>query len=142
MVTQTSDIGLFSYGNGGDMAIIGDDLNTSETLYQVIYISLFGGNVSASTIGDELLTDERFDYWANELLFSENVDKQFNSDTERTLNNVVLNSEGRIKIIQAVEKDLVFLKNIVNFEVNVFKRVKSFVKLNSSFSSDLYKRFF
>lgn len=120
MITQTSDIGLFSYGNGGDMAIIGDDLNTSETLYQVIYISLFGGNIEASTIGNELSTDERFDFWGNELFFSDKKEKQFNSETQRTLNEVVLNSDGRLKIKQSVENDLFFLKNIVNFEVNVY----------------------
>lgn len=120
MTTTTSDISIFSSDNGGDMCILNNDLSLTESLYQLIYLSLFGGNIEASTTGNEPKTDERFDFWANSLLFSKQKEKQFNSETQRTLNKVVLNSSGRLKIKQSVENDLVFLKDIVNFEVNIF----------------------
>ena len=120
MITATSDIGLFADSNGGNMDVLSNDLNTTESLYQVIYISLFGGNIEGSTLGNEPESDERFDFWGNSLLFSEIKDKQFNSETQKTLSETVLNSSGRLKIKQSVENDLVFLKNIVNFEVSVF----------------------
>jgi hypothetical protein len=119
MSTSTKDLGLFESGDGGELSIINSDLNLTETLYQTIYLHLFGGNVEASTLGNEIDGQERFDYWANELLFSERQSKQFNSETEATLKNVTVNSSGRLRIKSAVENDLSFLKNIINFKVNI-----------------------
>lgn len=119
MDTSTRDLHIFESGNGGELALLSGDLVLSESLYQVIYISLFGGNVKASTLGNEIESQERFDYWANELIFNNKPNKQFNSLTERTLNEVVLNSSGRLKIKSAVEQDLSFLRNIVDLTVNI-----------------------
>ena len=116
---NTKDILLYESGDGGEMAINGNDLVLIETILQQAYIALFGGNVEANTIGDEIPTQERFDYWANSLLWPNSPNKQFNSNTERILQNIVLNSSGRITIKSAVELDLEYLKRIVNFEVNV-----------------------
>lgn len=124
-VTQTSDIGLFQ----SDMRVIDGDINTSEVLYQTIYISLFGGNLKQSTIGNEIDTEERFDYWANSLLFATQKEKQFNSETQRTLKEVALNTSGRLKIKQSVENDLFFLKNIVKFEVDVYIESSSRIRI-------------
>lgn len=116
---NTKDILLFESGDGGEMLIQSNDLVLVETILQQAYLALFGGNVEANTVGDELPTQERFDYWANALLWPDTPSKQFNSNTERTINNTVLNSAGRITIQQAVEQDLDYLKLIVNFTVSV-----------------------
>lgn len=116
---NTKDILLFESGDGGEMAIQGNDLVLIETILQQAYIALFGGNVEANTVGDEIPTQERFDYWANSLLWPDSPNKQFNSNTERVLQNTVLNSAGRIEITSAVELDLDYLKLIANFEVEV-----------------------
>lgn len=120
VTNNTKDLSLFESGSGGELIIKNNDLVLSELLFQVIYISLFGGNVEASTLGNETPNEERFDFWANSLLFADQPDKQFNSETERVLNNVVLNSSGRLKIQQAVENDLNFLTQIANFTVEIF----------------------
>lgn len=115
----TKDIGIFESGDGGELSIISDDLLLSESILQQVYLALFGGNIEANTIGNEIESQERFDYWANGLLWTQNPNKQFNSNTERALKELVLNSSGRIKVINAVESDLEYLKLIVNFEVSV-----------------------
>lgn len=113
------DITIYETGNGGDFFLDNNDLSTVEILIQQIYISFFGGNVEASTKGDELATEKRFDWWANSLLFRNNPEKQFNSETEKTLKKVALNSAGRIEIERAAKSDLKHLEKIVSMEVSV-----------------------
>ena len=119
-MNSTKDIHIFESGSGGEMKILNGDLMLCESLLQVFYTSLFGGNVESSTQGNELEGQERFDYWANSLIFKQEKNKQFNSETEKILNTVALNSQGRIKIKSAVESDLEFLKNIVNLKTEVY----------------------
>jgi len=116
---STKDINLFEGGSGGEMRILNSDLLMSETIYQTIYLALYGGNVEQSTTSEETDLEENFDYWGNQLFYSNNPDKWFNSQTERTLSTVSLNGEGRKLIEDAVNADLQFLNNVVNFEVEV-----------------------
>lgn len=115
---STTDILLAETGDGGDFAILNNDLLLGESLYQQIYLALFGGNIEASTKASYLESEERFDYWGNSLVWNDVKTKQFNSETERTLQNVALNSSGRLKIIQSVNKDLEYLKDVVNLTVD------------------------
>jgi len=116
---STKDINLFEGGSGGEMRILNSDLLMAETVYQTIYLALYGGNVEQSTTSEETDLEENFDYWGNQLFYSNNPDKWFNSQTERTLSTVSLNGEGRKLIEDAVNADLQFLNNVVNFEVEV-----------------------
>ena len=129
------DLNIYETGNGGDLEIFNGDLSFSESLFKDIYVSLFGGNVEASTLGNEEDNEERFDFWANSLLFQDQKEKQFNSETERILNTVVLNSSGRIFILNAVKEDLSFIREKFNLEVDVFllnrNRVKIEIKILS-----------
>jgi phage gp46-like protein len=115
----TKDINLHESGNGGEMAIVSNDLLMGESLFQQVYLALFGGNIEAITRGDELITEERFDYWANPLFFSEIPSKQFNSITEKTINSVALNSQGRLSIINAINEDLSYLTELLNYSIDV-----------------------
>ena len=105
----TKDIAIFESGNGGQISV----------LYNQFYLALFGGNIEANTTGNEIETEERFDYWANSLIFENEPNRQYNSNTERILDQVVLNSNGRLKIIEAVESDLSYLSNVINFTSDV-----------------------
>lgn len=118
-MSSTLDLHAFESGDGGELTLINEDLVLSESLFQVIYISLFGGNIEASTRGNEIESEERFDFWANELIYKDRPHKQLNSETERVLRSVVLNSSGRLQVESAVNQDLLFLKNIVTLSVNV-----------------------
>lgn len=116
---NTTDIHLFETGSGGDFAIVNNDLLMGESLYQQIYLALFGGNIQSSTKQSYLESEERSDYWGNSLIWKDVKTKQFNSETERTLGNVALNSSGRLSILQAVNNDLDYLKGVVDFTVEV-----------------------
>ena len=116
---MSKDILLFESGSGGEISILNNDISLVETLYQQVYIRLFGGNLEANTTGSEIEGKQREDFWANELFFNNRKDKQFNSDTERALDNVVLNTSGRIDILRAVESDLKNLENIADITINV-----------------------
>jgi len=116
---STKDILLFETGQGGDFSIVNDDLLLGESFYQQIFLALFGGNIEASTKSQYLDGEERFDYWANALLWKNEQTKQFNSTTERVIQTTTLNSSGRIKIIEAVKVDLEYLKPIADFTVEV-----------------------
>lgn len=115
----TKDISLFESGNGGDFAVVNNDLLMGESLFQQVYLSLFGGNVEENTKQFYLENEERFDYWGNSLLWNDIKTKQFNSETERTIKNVVLNSAGRVSILQAIEKDIEYLKPVANLSAEV-----------------------
>ena len=119
MKTSTRDLHIYESGSGGEFSLLKGDLVLAESLFQTIYLALFGGNTEASTLGNEVQSQERFDYWANALIFKNKPSKQFNSETERTLSNIVINTSGRLKLKSAVEQDLFFLKKIVNLEVNI-----------------------
>ncbi|APZ82886.1 hypothetical protein [Flavobacterium phage FL-1] len=131
---NTTDILLFEAGGGGDLAIINNDLSMGESLYQQIYLSLFGGNVEESTKQFYLDNEERFDYWGNTLIWNDVKTKQFNSETERTIKSTVLNSSGRIRVIQAAENDLAYLQPVANISVDAQVLNRDQIRLIISFS--------
>lgn len=116
---NTNDILLFESGASGDFAILDDDLLMGESLYQQIYLALFGGNIEASTKLVYTEKEERFDYWGNALIWGDQSTVQFNSETERTIQNNALNSSGRLAIIQACNQDLAYLSDVITFSVEV-----------------------
>ena len=133
--SSTKDINIYESGSGGDMSILNGDLRTTESLYQTIYLALFGGNVAASTLGNEVAGEERKDWWGNSLLFENSNEKQFNSLTEKALIDNAINSSGRLKIKSAVEADLTFLKKIASIEINVLILSVDKIEINISLSS-------
>lgn len=128
------DFSIYESSNGGELLLINDDVNLADTLLQVVYIALFGGNVEAETLGNEKPNQIRNDWWANDLLFSDFKERQMNSLTERTLREVPLSSSGRIQIQNSVQEDLRFLQSVVDVKVEVKiinnHRVDIYVKLN------------
>lgn len=132
---ETTDINLFETGASGDFSIVNDDLLMGETLYQQIYLALFGGNIEASTKDAYLQSEERFDYWGNGLVWKTQKSVQFNSETERTIQNTTLNSSGRLSIIQAVNNDLEYLKTLINFNVEVQIERHDWLRIIVSFSA-------
>ena len=124
-----SDLKLIETFDGGDLVLNGNDLQVIDGFQNMIYLALFGGNIEQSTKEfDE--DEERFDYWANDLLMLDSPDIQYNSETERTLNEVTLNSRGRLLIEQSVKKDLEFMQDFGNIEVNVSIVQNDRVKIN------------
>ena len=116
---NTKDINLYESGNGGEMSIVANDLLISETLFQQVYLALFGGNVEAVTRGDEVIGQERFDYWANSLFFADNPTRQCNSETEKFITNMPFTTSNRLKLIEYVKSDLSYLSFLINYSVDV-----------------------
>jgi hypothetical protein len=116
---STKDLSIFECGDGGELALINGDLALAETLYQQVYLALFGGNVEGSTVLNTPVNEVRHDWFGNTLYYTDTPEKQFNSNTEKVLKTTVLNSTGRILILRTVESDLQYLKNVANVEVNV-----------------------
>lgn len=128
------DFSIYESGDGGELLMTDSDISLADSLLQLVYLSLFGGNVQASTQGNEKPNELREDWWANSLLFKDQPDKQFNSLTEKTLKTTPLSSAGRIIILNAVEQDLKYLRDVVDVNINVtirdVHRVEIFVNLN------------
>ncbi len=112
------DLAIIETGNGGELKIVGNDFAIQNGWGNMVYLAMFGGNVEAIT-GPVSPTEIREDYWANNLLFPNDSSVQYNSETERTLRDVALTSAGRVKVQQAVERDLKFMKDFADISVSV-----------------------
>ena len=124
-----SDLKIIETFDGGDLVLNGNDLQVIDGFQNMIYLALFGGNIQQST-KQYNEDEERFDYWANSLLMLDSPNIQYNSETEKTLNEVTLNSRGRLLIEQSVKKDLEFMQDFGNIEVNVSIIQSDRVKIN------------
>ena len=127
------DLKVIEIGNGGDLIYEGKDLSVIEGFGNMPYLAMFGGNVEQDTPSVRLAEEQAFDWWGNSLLMNNDKSIQFNSLTERTLQNTALNSAGRLQIIQAVQKDLEFMKPFAQVSVDVYiisnDRVKILITL-------------
>lgn len=126
---MSKDLLIYENGTGGELRILSNDLALSETLFSQVYLAFFGGNLEAVTKGNELKKQQRFDYWANSLLFQGKPKKQFNSNLERALSNTVYNSAGRIEIENAAKKDLEVLSGVVNTGISVAVQSENRLKI-------------
>lgn len=88
-----NDIELYEGGNGGELRINGNDLNWVDGITNMPYMSCFGGN----------------NWWGNSLL-DEGRGIRFTAETEDIINSTPLSSNGRLKIEQAIIRDLEYLK--------------------------------
>ena len=113
------DIEIYSSGSGGEFRLDGSRIKTTSSLFNQVFLALFGGNVEESTQSSYAPGEQRKDWWGNSVLLSENPDNQFNSKTERVLRSVVLNSSGRINIEEAAKEDTRFLKELGEVSVSV-----------------------
>jgi hypothetical protein len=115
-----ADILIKETGNGGDVLITGRDLALVTGWENMPYLSMFGGHIPGAADGDK-------PYWANDMIAAAGTeDMRFVSETEKTLRSVALNSAGRIKIEQAVLRDLQHIKDAVpGTVINVDVRIVS-----------------
>ena len=110
------DISIYESGDGGDINLINDDIELSHTLFNQVYLALFGGNIQQSTGEQDTNLEERLDWWGNILM---QKDSQFNSLTERQLLTTVVNGNSLQNLESVVERDLEFLAEYANVNVDV-----------------------
>lgn len=113
------DLTIYETGNGGDLALSGNDLLNTSSLFNMPYLAMFGGNAGYPTPTRRPESEQAFDWWGNSLLVPDEKAAQFNSLTEAMLMSVALNSAGRIRLQQTVEKDLEFMSAFAEVSVQV-----------------------
>lgn len=115
-----ADLKLIETGDGGDFVLLQNrgDLEITDGFSNMPYLALFGGNIEQSTKKFNE-SEQRFDWWGNQLFMDQNSGIQFNSELERMLNEVALSSSGRILLKQAVERDMKFMKEFSTVSVEV-----------------------
>lgn len=114
-----ADLVIYETHNGGDVNIEGKDLQLTDAIFNQPYIGLFGGNVRESTSDVSTESLERFDWWGNTLFSEDNEFIQFNSAFERTLQNVVLNSNGLRDLQNVLLEDLRYLRELAEITVEL-----------------------
>jgi hypothetical protein len=105
------DLSIHATGNGTDT-----EFELSESLFNYVYLYLFGGNIEEDTPETPTAGKFRNDYWGN-YLFS--VEIQFNSSTERALRDNALTSQGLENIRNAIVFDLRGLKELADVDVEL-----------------------
>lgn len=108
---------IFESGSGGQLFVQNNDIQKSGSLGMMVYLKLFGGNIEASTVKENKVGDIRLDWWGNDS--SKNKSTWINSETERTLQGITINSGAIIKISESVIKDLDSLKKYGDITVDV-----------------------
>jgi hypothetical protein len=135
-----ADIKLVENGNGGDFLLLKNDISLIDGYQNMPYLGMFGGNVEQSTTGPKIPDEQAFDWWGNQLLMANNYAIQMNSILEKTLNQVALNSAGRVQIRQAVQKDLVFMTAFGTLIVSVSITGPDRVQIDIQFQEPLNKQ--
>lgn len=113
------DLEVIETGNGGDFFKKTKDLSVVDGFESMPYLAMFGGNLLASTPTTRIATEQAMDWWGNSLLFPNDPGLQFNSETERALQNVSVNSSGRVFLEQAIKRDLGFMKPFAQIAIVV-----------------------
>lgn len=113
----TVDLRIIENFDGGDFVLRANDLQLISGFQNMPYIGMFGGN-KQSTTGAKT-TEQTFDFWGNFLFHPNDSKIWFNSITESLLEVIALNSNNRIKIEEAVKKDLEFIKEFASLKVSV-----------------------
>lgn len=115
-----ADLTIYENFDGGDLFLQNDDLQIIDGLTNQVYLALFGGNVQQSESNELDEIEQRFDFWGGD----------FNSEFERKLKEVALNSAGIIEIENAAKLDLQYLQEFANIEVSADLTGVNTVELN------------
>lgn len=121
------DLMIYESGDGGELILKNDDLNTIQGLSNQVYLAWFGGSFQ-STKEDLNLLEQRADWWGNSLL---ETSKQFNSGLEQALKNNSLDIQGIANIENIAKKDLNFLKDYAEIEVEAILKSYNILELTA-----------
>lgn len=109
---------IYESGNGGELSLVNGDIEMIDGISNQPYLAHFGGNIEASTTGEEIEGEERKDWFGNVFLLN-NPGTQMNSELERSMNENSLNSSGRSKIENAAKNDLSYLSDTAKVDSKV-----------------------
>lgn len=131
------DLTIFDNGIGGDIVLDTNDLSMTSSLYNQVYLALFGGNLSQSHIDSEDAQngEQRLDYWQNKLLLSDDESNKMVSGTEIALSKLSMTSQGLYDLKNIIQEDLDFLKSFGDVTINIELITNNFIKLLVSIKS-------
>lgn len=95
-----ADLQLYESGDGGDLIQLPNGMAQISGAKNEVYLALFGGDPEGSK------------WWADKTLHKGTPSRHYKSLTNQVLRKVVLNSAGRVRIEEAANKDLEYLKTI------------------------------
>lgn len=107
-LSETLDGGDFVLKEVEDETGLFHDLELDGGLETTIYLSHYGGNVEASTTGNEQPGVLRKDWYGNDFV-SEDPDRRANSELERALFQLPISSGNLLKYEDAAKADLKWL---------------------------------
>lgn len=129
---MTLNKSIYEDGNGGQLAFRNNDIMTTTSLSIQAYLAMFSGNVEADTKSLSDVVELHYDWWGNDKLKQSTT--WVNSNTERILTGIALNSQSLEKIKQAIEKDTQFLSQygtvIITVIIVSLSRVKITIETN------------
>jgi hypothetical protein len=102
---QEGDVDLFQTVDDGDISVTGGITRMTGRLATAAYLAMFGGNEDDPGGGDTT-----YQWWGN--IGETDPAKTYRSETQYLLRNMPNTSENRIKLEQAVLRDLEFFKDI------------------------------
>lgn len=113
-----ADLTLQETLNGTDFVRSGNDLELTQSLYNQVYLALFGGNPDGLT-SDQVDTALRTDWWGNSLFFPNQQNNQFNSRFQAALYDIPITSGGLIQLESIAKSDLQVLAPIADIDVDI-----------------------
>jgi len=113
------DIVLCETGDGGDFIFKNGDFVLTNGMTNQPYLGWFGGNIGGEERDkeDAPQSEQRTDWWGNDLLFQQDLQFYFNSELETLLQKSALNSGQRILIEEIAEMDLSFMEGFGSVDV-------------------------
>lgn len=118
---------IYESGNGGAIFIKNKAIQHTNTLNTQAYLLMFGGNKEASTKKDYSTNELRMDWWGNDI--NKNPSDWINSETERVLTGITINSQSTTKITNAIKKDLRKLEAFGEVDIQVIYPNRNTVKI-------------
>lgn len=124
------NITIYEDGNGGQLYNKNNDLATTQSLNTLVYLALFSGNIEESTVRDNIIGELNNDWWGNDRNSLSST--WINSETERILRGIELNSSSLYEIEQAVKQDTKKLQEYgtVNIDIEIIGINKVKISVN------------
>jgi len=118
---------IYESGNGGSRAIQNNTIATTESLYTMVYLKLFGGQVEVNPNPNPKTGQLNKGWWGNDI--NDDPTNWITSDTERVLRGATTTSTQLNEIRKAVERDLKSIEKYGEIDVFVTSQSKNRISI-------------
>lgn len=116
------DLSVYESGDGGELTIKGNDLETTDSLYNQVYLAFFGaqlGDYDEDNLDEYGPLQERPQYWQNQLFFTQDEDFRMAGKLEWELQNSAITSQRLFELEETAKEDLHFLGETAEVTVEI-----------------------